>query len=513
MKKLLLVAALQLWCVQKKTFAQNRSNVWELSYQLFVPDCGLDFSSGSPDTFSVWRNLDFFNTNASICDTTGQILFYTNGQWIANRDDDTLMNSEQFNPGWATDTFYSSGGGLGFEQGAIGLPDPGDSSSYYLFYITTEWYYHVDEGLYDDQPFHLSYSKIKMSLDNGLGGIPNGMKNVYAIEDTLWQGRITACKHANGRDWWIISHKHKSDKFYIVLVSSEGVSPPLEQSIGDTLTEYYNYNGFIVDTDNAGQACFSPDGTHYAFVDFLWNVYLFDFDRCTGTLSNFRKDSIGCLDESLCVTLGCSFSPNSRYLYVNTYQRIFQYDLEAMDFASSRVQVATVDSFGFPYIGYFFINQLAPDNKIYLGSWNGIEALHVIDQPDSPGVACDVVQHGLVLPTWSSSVPNFPNYDLGALPGSPCDTVYTTNDTQITDHVFRFYPNPASKWLNIVYNLKDDALFELFDLYGRKVAAVSLYNYFKNRTLDVSGLSEGVYAYSIRSKNTVLQNGKLAVVK
>jgi hypothetical protein len=64
-----------------------------------------------------------------------------------------------------------------------------------------------------------------------------------------------------------------------------------------------------------------------------------------------------------------------------------------------------------------------------------------------------------------------------------------------------------------VYNLKDDALFELFDLYGRKVAAVSLYHYFKNRTLDVSGLSEGVYAYSIRSKNTVLQNGKLAVVK
>ncbi|MBA2407592.1 MAG: T9SS type A sorting domain-containing protein [Chitinophagales bacterium] len=123
------------------------------------------------------------------------------------------------------------------------------------------------------------------------------------------------------------------------------------------------------------------------------------------------------------------------------------------------------------------------------------------------------MQGGLELPEDSYTIPTFPNYDLGPLIGSPCDTVYTVNDTQTTDQVFRIYPNPASKWLNIVYDLNDDALFELFDFYGRRVAAVSLYHYFKNRTLDVSELSEGVYAYTIKSKNGVLQNGKLAVVK
>jgi hypothetical protein len=90
--------------------SQNRDNIWMLAQQFFAPDCGLDFSNGSPDTFSITRKLDFFNTNASICDTNGQLLFYTNGQWIANRNDDTLLNSDHFNPGWATDTFYASGG-------------------------------------------------------------------------------------------------------------------------------------------------------------------------------------------------------------------------------------------------------------------------------------------------------------------------------------------------------------------------------------------------------------------
>ena len=64
-----------------------------------------------------------------------------------------------------------------------------------------------------------------------------------------------------------------------------------------------------------------------------------------------------------------------------------------------------------------------------------------------------------------------------------------------------------------VKEIQQYALFELFNLYGRRVAAVSLYHYFKSRLLDVSKLSEGVYAYSIKNKNEVLQSGKVAVVK
>ncbi|MEO5675719.1 MAG: hypothetical protein ABIQ74_13835 [Chitinophagales bacterium] len=144
-------------CVQLQFFYSRfilkiRDNIWMLSQQFFAPDCGLDFSSGVADTISISCGLNFFLVNASICDTQGQILFYTDGQWIAYRNDDTLLNSDHFNPGWATDTFYSSGGGLGFVQGAIAIPNPGNTNQYYLFYITAERWFNEQFSSWDKQP-------------------------------------------------------------------------------------------------------------------------------------------------------------------------------------------------------------------------------------------------------------------------------------------------------------------------------------------------------------------------
>lgn len=156
MKKLSLVLCTVAIFLQP-LYSQNRDNIWMLSHQFFAPDCGLDFSNGFADTFTISRDLNFFLVNASICDTQGQILFYTDGQWIANRNDDTLLNSDHFNPGWATDTFYSSGGGLGFVQGAMVIPNPGNTNQYYLFYITAERWFNEQFSSWDNQPFHLSY--------------------------------------------------------------------------------------------------------------------------------------------------------------------------------------------------------------------------------------------------------------------------------------------------------------------------------------------------------------------
>lgn len=388
--------------------AQNHDNIWQLAEQLFADDCGIDFSSGEPDTFSLFRDLNFFDTNASVCDSSGNLLFYTNGHWIANANHDSLMNTHKFNPGWATDSFYTSGNGIGCVQCAIALPDPGNQDRYYLVHSTFERFYTQKGNWWDNQPYHLSYSIIDMNLDGGLGGIIEGYKNIYAIEDTLVLGRITACRHANGRDWWVMTHEYKSDRFYTVLITPEGVSQPMSQYIGDVTLPYFKYEGFKYDNDILSQACFAPDGSKYAFVTANFTVYLFDFDRCTGLLSNFRKDSIGCLDDNLCSPLGCSFSPNSRYLYMNTFRRMFQYDTEEETLADGRTEVAINDEYGAPITGWFFMNQLGPDNKIYLGSFNSIDALHYIDQPDNAGLACDVIQHGLKLPIWNISIPTSP---------------------------------------------------------------------------------------------------------
>jgi hypothetical protein len=67
------------------SFSQKRNNIWMLGGPLGsqYPKFGLDFNSGTVDTFSLVRDMNFYNTNAGMCDTSGQLLFYTNGNYVA----------------------------------------------------------------------------------------------------------------------------------------------------------------------------------------------------------------------------------------------------------------------------------------------------------------------------------------------------------------------------------------------------------------------------------------------
>ena len=42
---------------------------------------------------------------------------------------------------------------------------------------------------------------------------------------------------------------------------------------------------------------------------------------------------------------GCSISPNNRYLYINDYYQLYQYDLWAADIPASRVLIGDYDGF------------------------------------------------------------------------------------------------------------------------------------------------------------------------
>jgi hypothetical protein len=125
---------------------------------------------------------------------------------------------------------------------------------------------------------------------------------------------------------------------------------------------------------------------------------------------------------------GGAFSPNSRYLYINFFTKAFQYDLEASDVWASQVQVAEYDGFLDPSFTTFYLMQLAPDGKIYSSSTNSVTSLHVMHNPDEPGLECQYQQHGIELPNRNAySMPTFPNYRLGPLDGSACDTLGLDN--------------------------------------------------------------------------------------
>ncbi|MCX6270258.1 MAG: hypothetical protein NTU44_03390 [Bacteroidetes bacterium] len=391
---------------------QKRDNIWMFGYDNFPPYAGgtvLNFNCSPLSTTYTSQELNLDLTDASICGTNGQLLFYTNGMYVANSNYQIMPNGDSLNPG---DLFnYFDGMGYRLAQGALILPKSNSESLYYILHEKLVWsddYFALCSGLY--------YTIVDMSLNNGLGDVI--IRNVPILEDSLDPGCITATRHANGRDWWILIPEFLHNKYFLYLLNPQGLNLISTQNIGTA--------SYMMEL---GQACFSPDGSKYVRysatdINLPYRLEVFNFDRCTGLLSNYKN--LWYVDNAW--STGIAISPNSRYMYVSAELRIDQYDLQAEDIAASKQTVAVYDGFIDPMFPlgstHFYLEQVGPDGKIYICATNGVRYLHVINHPDLPGTACDVQQHAVQLNTFNSmSLPNFPNFRLGALPCSTCDTL------------------------------------------------------------------------------------------
>ncbi len=485
-------------CLTSQLAAQKEDILWLLSsnsINVGGKAC-IDFTTVIPDTFIQDRRLGSFMTNASICDSTGSILLYTNGIYVANREHDTLWNSGDFNPGYSSDYYWYYG--LGFSQGAIILPPPDDPEKYLIFHVSGEYFYAY--GNEQVQPLHLGMSEVDMTLDGGLGGIPINKKNIPIVEDTVTQGRITAVKHANGRDWWVVTHKFYSDVFYTVLVQPDTLLVS-SQAVGPVQTS----------NDIVGMAKFSADGSKYCYLNFDLTFDLFDFDRCSGQFTNpvtyMVPDSDGYI-----ITLGCEFSESGRFLYVNTYENLYQYDLWSSDIQASVIEIAKWDTTYLPTATWFFLPQRAPDGKIYISSYNSTKYLHVINEPDSLSLSCNFTQHSFAIQTSNSTIPNFPNYQLGKLEGSPCDTLFSGMEHASNENKgLSLAPNPATDRVEINYNLEEKALLTITDMYGKAVLQQMLYPYFTSRIIYTNHLPEGMYQVTLMQGDKIIATEKLVV--
>lgn len=470
----------------------QQNNLWLFGYDngSGAPLGGsrIDFISGSINLTTDPRQLNFNYTNAVISDNSGQLLFATNGIEVINAQQQTMLNGGGLNPGQIATTWATRG--LPISQGALIIPDPADSNSYYLFHMSAEFFGPTMSWI---QPFYLFYSKINMSLDNGLGAIIQ--KNIPAIHDTITLGEMTAVKHANGRDWWIVTHKFDSDQFLTVLVTPQGVTGPFRQPVGPNYFAGAN-----------GQVVFSQDGKRFARYDPTRgeDLDLFNFDRCTGLFSLVKHVSIP--DSS--GAGGVAFNRSGRFLYVTSITQIYQFDLDDPDWDLNYDTVAVYDGFyspSYPFATTFLASYLAPDNKIYVTASNGVQAIATIDFPDSLGMSCSVCQHCVALPTvMAFTVPNYPNYNLGADTTSVCDTILNVSGKPDFEEI-SVYPNPATSVINIFassgYNVT------IYNLLGHLVAA-KLNNY-QGVTFDISDLDPGFYVVEILTKGNYKRSVKV----
>jgi hypothetical protein len=119
---------------------------------------------------------------------------------------------------------------------------------------------------------------------------------------------------------------------------------------------------------------------------------LYDFDRCTGSLS--APVTVAVPDTVVSTPWAC-FSPNSRYLYFSNWAKtVYQYDTQADKVSGSVQLVGEYDGFesvwGLPATPYPM--GIGPDKRIYLTSGNGVNYLHTIEKPDLPNPASSSAQ-------------------------------------------------------------------------------------------------------------------------
>ncbi|MFZ1695168.1 MAG: T9SS type A sorting domain-containing protein [Flavobacteriales bacterium] len=464
--------------------AQSRSNLWLGGFEDQSPPpwggVDLGFTSESLSVAPATRVIDFFRTNANITDSEGNLQFSTNGAFLGNALGDTLLNGTGLNPSNYTNLYPE---GLHGSQYALILPEPESSTVYHLIHCAADRqapYIHA---------LQLYRTTVDMSHANGLGAAV--VKNEVVFSDTLVAGKITAVRHANGRDWWVLCHRHASDIYYRLLVTPEGVSAPEQQPIG------------VVRRYTAGQACFSLQGDKFAYYFGISgeDLEIFDFDRCTGLLSNPVHVPIDDLNNHG----GVAFSPSGRYLYVSSIDMVYQFDTWASDIAGSRVTIAVWDGFyspSPPFATMFDIAQLAPDGKIYIGTGNGTLHLHVINEPDNSGLACGMVQHGVELPRYfMNSLPNHPNYHLGPIDGSICDSLGIDSHVPEAElaAALRAYPNPSTGAFSLSYAAQPIAgELVLYNAAGQVVLRERLPAWSTVHNVALLGAAPGMYHAQLR---------------
>jgi hypothetical protein len=387
-------------------------------------------------------------------DKNGNLLFYSNGCRVYNRNHKVMVASDTLNPGWYWDNYCDFNPPFAYPlpQGILTLPWPGNDQKYLIFHLLKD----LIPGTWGTAVQQL-YSVVDMTGDGGLGAVVS--KNNVLAQGVFMQ-EVSAVRHANGRDWWIINGHQNGKTYNIYLFSPEGIQGPKVFTSTDVPSPHFN----------ASQVAFSPDGSYFAQTEGFNTCRLSRFDRCAGELYdvydiNFGADSLG--------IMGVSFSPNSKVMYISTPPRIYQFDLTSNNIAASKQIVAVWDGTVDPYATNFYQCQLGLDNKIYIGGGNGIACLHIIHHPDSIGLACAVEQRGLVLPTYNYFImPNVPHYRLYDLPGSVCDSlgintpVNTTAPTPAPVDI-TFYPNPATDHLTVSSTAGHIRRWQVSDLSGR----------------------------------------------
>lgn len=362
-------------------FGQKEASNW-----YFGDGAGIRFNNDGSVSELKNGKLSTIEGCTTISDANGNLLFYTDGVTVWNKNHNEMANG------------HGLFGDPSSTQSAIVVPQPNNPNIFYIFTVDTSVnQYDPNNGF--------NYSLVDMTLDGGLGNVTTKNANLLQI----CSEKVTAViKDCVSQSIWVITFAPNNidsntyDTFFAYEVSNTGLNTtPI-------------VSPFITTIDDArGYLKLSPDGTKLVSANCRSGLFIYDFDKTTGMVTNENAININfsLAGKKPQIPYGVEFSQNNNFLYISTfyqtnenegnapaaqYGALLQYNLTASNISDSEVVIDHKQI----YRGGL---QLGPNGKIYRAMNTnydqGSPYLSVINAPNNNGLACNYVNNGMRLST------------------------------------------------------------------------------------------------------------------
>lgn len=489
--------------------AQFRDKNWITGGPLHLIELGDTGMLSTKPVMSISPRPIFEVGSSCISDINGNIELMCNGFFLYDTSGSVIQNGDSLVP---SKLIKKHQGFSTWVQQSIILPKK--DNQYYVF--TTA----MSDAAFDDwqQAIDLRFDMLTYHVVEAYGGgsgkgrvLEKG--KILMDNARLSHNRMTAVKHANGRDWWLVKPHRKQQIFYTFLITPNGISGPFEQNMHLPPVDRPNDNLSSI----IGCSVFSRDGRFYAHtVADAGVVFVNEFNRCTGKFTEYFTYDIPTTDSvypegEKNLNYGVAFSPDSRLLYTNTPFDIYQIDLA--DKSNNSVQfIHGPDTSDIGYFARYQFIQLGADDKLYLGNKHGIfKTMSYIKKPNVRGVGCDFCNRCLRTDFYLGAPNNMPYYALGPQEG-PCDTLRSYTEELLLPNAFTPNGDGANDTWRIVN--KNGLLY-----HNITVEECGVYNRWGNRVFTGRGMdfewnggdnALDTYHYFIRYQ---LTNGETKVKK
>ena len=287
-------------------YAQNEASNW-----YFGENAGIKFNANGSVSNLTDGMLDTVEGCTTISDDNGDLLFYTDGITVFNKLHQPMSNNDLFGDPSST-------------QSAIVIPKPDDLNIYYIFTVDTS------NSLNSPSNLGFNYSIVDLTLNGGLGDVTS--KNINLLQAS--SEKISAVlKDCESKSIWVITFANANglnsnfyDTFYAYEISNLGINTtPVPSPFNFSIN------------DPRGYLKLSPDGTKLASANSSNGLYLFDFDKATGIVSNPTLLNINFTPPAgkIQAPYGVEFSPQSTKLYCSTHDginnKLYQFDLKNLN--------------------------------------------------------------------------------------------------------------------------------------------------------------------------------------